>query len=310
MKKVIILRAAGNELANQLWNYAGIYAYILERGYTVENPSFFEYAEYFSMRPATSSLFRFFFCLPFRNYWKRKTALKRRIWRKFYTWYATVREVWHENRIIRSGLERAYRLPPSAPATHELGVLEAIGQEIYFDGWLFRNPVGLEKYRERIRDYFAPRSDIDQNVHETVTALRSQYRTVIGVHIRQGDYRDWRGGAYFLPQTRVREILNEYLKERRLESSHSCFLITSDGPIDTDVFSGLNIHVNHGDVVEDLFLLSSTEAVLGSNSTFGAFASYLGNIPFIVMQEDSMEWEYYRGMNQYFENKYATFVRY
>ena len=31
IKKIVILQTSGNELANQLWNYASIYAYTLER---------------------------------------------------------------------------------------------------------------------------------------------------------------------------------------------------------------------------------------------------------------------------------------
>ncbi len=67
MKKAIIVNAAGNELTNQLWNFASIYAYAHERGYDVLNPSFFEYGEYFMMRAAPSPLMRALFFVPFRN---------------------------------------------------------------------------------------------------------------------------------------------------------------------------------------------------------------------------------------------------
>src|SRR6185436_5554957 len=90
MKKIIIIRTSGNELANQLWNYASIYAYSLEKNLEIFNPSFFEYGEYFRMKSWTNTLFRILFFKPFKNYTKRKFALKRRVWRKMYTWYSNI----------------------------------------------------------------------------------------------------------------------------------------------------------------------------------------------------------------------------
>ena len=86
--------------------------------------------------------------------------------------------------------------------------------------------------------------------------------------------------------------------------------MASDGPIEDGIFSGLNYIASKNNAVTDLFLLASTDTIIGSNSTFGAFASYYGNIPFIVMQKDSVDWEYYKDRNKYFENKYAAFVQY
>ena len=115
---------------------------------------------------------------------------------------------------------------------------------------------------------------------------------------------------YFIPQIRVKEVLDEYIKETKTVAENICFLITSDSPIEIKLFGGLNISVSKENVVADLFLLSSTDTVIGSNSTFGAFASYYGNIPFIVMQKEKMDWEYYKDKISFFENKYSTFVHY
>jgi len=90
----------------------------------------------------------------------------------------------------------------------------------------------------------------------------------------------------------------------------TCFVITSDGPINADEFPGLNVTVSKNNAVTDLFLLASTDVIIGSNSTFGAFASYYGNIPFIVMQKEKIDWEYYKNKDKFFENKYCTVAHY
>lgn len=310
MKKAIIVRATGGELTNQLWNYASLYAYCLERGYSLQSPSFFEYGNYFTM-PAPNLFFRLFFFLPFTDYTKRKQSFKRRLWRKLYGYYANIITSTQKKFVLVS--DNKENKPFYLPPTHEdekLSGLERTTGTIYFDGWLFRNPVGLQKYRQEILRYFRLRHDIKEKIETRIQKLRGEYKHIVGVHIRQGDYREWRGGAYFILQTRVREILEEYLEITRHTTSETCFVVTSDGPIDASLFNGLNVSMGHENAVHDLFLLSSTDAIIGSNSTFGAFASYYGNIPFIVMQKEKMDWEYYSSKKTYFENKYSTFVHY
>jgi hypothetical protein len=306
MKKIVILQTSGNELANQLWNYASIYAYTLERGYHLENPSFFEYGNYFLM-PAPNLIFD-----PFTNYTKRKSAFKRRIWRKIYFWYAHTMLWVFSNRCIthKDADNKPYYLPPTKESEGKLSELEKENKDIYFDIWLFRNPAGLEKYRAKIKEYFKPRGDIEKTVASSIKNLREKYKNLIGVHIRQGDYKTWRNGTYFIEQQRVRKIIEEYLSVFEKKKEQTCFVITSDEPIDMKYFSDLAVVVNNSNAVADLFLLASTDAIIGSNSTFGAFASYYGNIPLIVMQKEPMDWNYYRDKAGYFENKYSSFAHY
>ena len=311
MKKIVILKSAGNELANQLWNYASIYAYALKRGYGIKNPSFFEYGMYFTI-PAPGLFLKILFFPPFKNYTKRKTAFRRKVWRKFYKWYSNiVAWLFHERVISYSGPDyKPFYLPPTKEAGTKLKELEQKEGDIYLDGWLFRNPVGLNKYREEIKKYLQPKKQVASLVDLNIKNLRDRYQNIVGVHIRQGDYRQWRDGAYYIEQKRVREILNEYLEKTGLDKTKTCFAITSDGQINASLFEGLNIFVSKGNMVHDLFFLAKTDVIIGSNSTFGAFASWYGNIPHIVFQKEKMDWEYYKDKKTYFENKYCTFVQY
>ncbi len=311
MKKVVILRSSGNELANQLWNYASIYAYTIERGYALENPSFFEYGEYFNIS-APNWLVRVIFFLPFRNYTKRKTAFRRKVWRKLYQWYTSIIMWFFCDQTVsyESAENKPFYLSPSKETEGKLKELEQGDGDIYLDGWLFRNPAGLEKYQREVKEYFRPKSDIETRVQTQVQKLRTQSQTLVGVHIRQGDYQVWRGGTYFIEQKRVREILDEYIQNFVVDTTKTCFIITSDGPIDPAYFSGLSIVVSNDNAVYDLFLLASTDTVIGSDSTFGAFASYYGNIPFMVMQKEPINWDYYRDKTTFFNNKYSTMVHY
>jgi len=311
MKKIIILQTSGNELANQLWNYASVFAYTKEKGYDLENPAFFEYGNFFTMR-AAHGWFKTFFFTPFTDYTKRKTALRRRIWRKLFFWYARLVFKREKANLIayNNTKNEPYYLPPTKEPSERLAELETQNGNIFLNSWLFRNPVGLRKYRREIQAYFRPRKDIEDIVVAQIEKRRKTHGIVIGIHIRQGDYLTWKNGAFFVDQSRAREIIDEYLSFIKKDKEDAFFIITSDGPIDQKIFEGLSYVISRNNAVTDLFLLSSTDAVIGSNSTFGAFAAYYGNTPFIVMQNTPMDWEYYGGKEEFFENKYSTVVHY
>ncbi len=308
---MVILAASGGELANQLWNYISLFAYACERGYHLENPSFFEYGAAFAIEPP-SRLLKWLFFLPFKGYTKRKGTFRRRAWRKVYGWYAAVRARCHRATLVRHPAVAAapFYLPPSVESQGQLLQAEQASGDLYFDGWLFRNPVGLERYRSQIRAFFQPRVDIRERVEQRVLALREGCGQLVGVHFRQGDYRYWRDGAYALEVTRVREILLEFLTVTGRDPRSTRFVLASDGSVDLASFAGLDVVLSGQDAVTDLYLLAATDVVIGSNSTFGAFAAYYGNIPFIVMRREPMDWAYYQGKTRFFENRDSTMVFY
>lgn len=308
MKKAVIIEHGGGELANQLWNYASIYAYTLETGFKLENPSFYEYGSMFMIRRGCMADMLLY--SPFRAYRGRRNKLLPKIWRKLYKIWAKSVVTRHANSVVSSvnTTNQVYYLPPSAMPSEDLKRLEVEGR-MYFSGWLFRNPRGLEKFRKEIVEYFKPIGKIDAEVNSLISNAR-KYKHVVGVHVRQSDYKEFKNGAYWIEQTRVREILDEYLKFSGKTKEEVCFVITSDGKIRTELFTGLNILISPLSAIHDLFVLSRTDIVLGSDSSFGDFASYLGNIPHIIFKREPIDWNYYFGKNTFFENKYCTMVQY
>jgi hypothetical protein len=201
-------------------------------------------------------------------------------------------------------LNSSVHLPPTASLPRNFEKCNAL----YFTGWLFRNPVGINKFRNEIVIAFKPSNKTETRITSIFDELKQKFELVIGIHIRQADYKIFKESAYFLEQGRVREIINEYAIVYNLNLVKTVFLITSDGPIQTDVFKGLNTYISKENAVIDLFLLSKTSAIIGSDSSFGAFASWYGNIPHIVMKKELMDWKYYTGYKTYFDNKYLTLL--
>ena len=306
MKKLIILKHGGGELANQLWNYLSIYAYGLETKTPVRNPSFFEYHSFFNFLPRenlTTRLFSQFFKTP-----RRRSHIINRWGRMKYAARAKIIATIHSQCIISSENteNRAVYIPPTSPLSPSFAQCDTL----YFSGWLFRNPVGLIKFGPELRTAFTPHTRIVIRVDSIITSLHSQYSHVIGLHIRQSDYKDFKNGNFVISQARVRSIVDEYIREKKLDISKTLFLITSDGPVDTAVFANLNTYISKENSVTDLFLLSKTDTILGSDSSFGGFASWYGNIPHIIFKNEPVDWAYYTDKSGFFENKYTLLAQY
>lgn len=308
MKKFTIIRHGDGELANQLWNYVSIYACGLQSNARVTNPSFYEYHSFFKFVTHENILTKFLSKL-FENNTKRKNSNFKHWCRKFYRIYSFFRIRFSDNKLIMSenSENKSVYLPPS---NNHIAIDSTITGEIFFSGWLFRNPKGLEKYRKELTIAFSPNDNICSQVNNIISNLRAKYDKIIGVHIRQGDYRTFKGGSYLINEIRIRSILDEYIDKLHLDKEKTLFLLASDESIDENKFQNLNIYKSTENAITDLFLLSATDAIIGSNSTFGDFAAWYGNIPHLIATHENIDWNYYISRDKFFENKYCTMVHY
>jgi len=181
---------------------------------------------------------------------------------------------------------------------------------IYFDGWLFRNPLGIKTHHHEIKTFFEPRADIKKRAESIMSDLRKKYTHIIGIHIRQGDYKKFKRGAYFITQERYVEVMRQFMEYYGYDYDDTIFYIASDGNIRADLFSDMNIYISREIAPVDLLCLSQTDMIIGSDSSFGDFASYYGNIVHIIVQSTEIDWSYYEDKTGFFENKYCTMVQY
>lgn len=310
MRKIVILKHGGGELANQLWNFISVYAWSLKANATIKNPSFFEYHGHFNFLENESWPIKILAKL-FADYRGRKQNTWKRLWRGLYSWYPRLITLVAGKKIISSQniTNKVTYLPPTSHLIQEKVNLDK-EKTVYMTGWLFRNPRGLQKYNREIKEVFAPRPDILNKVNNIIGECRKKYSNIIGIHIRQWDYRTFKGGRYFIEQKRIRRIVDQYLGQANLDPTKTLLLVMSDGPIESEQFKGLNFRISQENAVTDLFLLSKTDAIIGSDSSFGHFASWYGDIPHIVISNEEIDWDYYKGKKNYFENKFCTMVHF
>lgn len=294
-KQIKILRHNGGQLGNQLLLFMSVYAYCLEKGFDCINYSFYEYGKYFNFK-TPNFYFKIFELISKFKFYKSHALIY-----ILYRYSTNIITFFEKGIILKADPEDIFYLPPTVDSnkshTNTLHEIEASkNKKIYIDGWTFRNPLGLKKYRELITKKFRPKFEIIKKVKKFIKNIKKDYY-LVGVHIRQGEYKNknFMAGEWYFNEKEVVEILKSYLEGERKNSKKVLFLLCSDGPIDLALFPDLNVILGLGSTMQDLMALSMCDVILGSNSTFGSFAAYYGNIPFFVFDRKQ---KYIKGMGK------------
>jgi hypothetical protein len=154
-------------------------------------------------------------------------------------------------------------------------------------GWKFRDDQHLVAYHRVIADYFTPVEDIRFKAEHAVEKARSQGDFLIGVHIRQGDYRGWKDGVHYFETEQYVHWMRE--ASALHPDRRTVFLICASDPVDYALFGELRVTPGPGDVVADLHALSFCDAIMGPPSTFSTWASYYGRTPLCMLQNHRQE---------------------
>jgi hypothetical protein len=154
---------------------------------------------------------------------------------------------------------------------------------VFVHGFHFRAPNWMERHAEKIRAYFRPIEQHDRASRQAVDRLRQHADVVVGVHIRRGDYLNWRGGKYFfqIPQYAawMRDMMGQF------PGSKVSFLVCSNEPRNAQEFAGLSVGFAAGTPVEDLYALAGCDYVMGPVSSFTQWASFYGNKPLLHLRD-------------------------
>jgi hypothetical protein len=269
-------------LANQLWNLIAIAAFAEERDYWFRDLSG-QLAKEF---PAVAGD-------------RRRSVIVSR-------WSAVMRSSLRDSAVVRASDHVVYLPPSRVSSPADALALERAersdGREIFFDGWPFKNPEGIARHRAALLDLLQPTRDTMSRVEGVIEALRRTSDLLVGVHLRQGDYKTWLGGKLALDARHTARAMREFLEWKELSERDAAFVICSDEPVDMTIFDGLKVTAGPGTAVADLICLSRCDWILGSNSTFGGFASWYGDKPFVIMNAGGVEWSRYGERHGYVED--------
>ena len=139
-------------------------------------------------------------------------------------------------------------------------------------GWKFCDHSAITQYRTQIRGYFTPVESVRQPAEMIVEHARERADLLVGVHIRQADYRTWKNGIHFYETERYAQWMRDIAESNPLK--RVVFLICASNHIDESLFSGVTFVKGPGFPAGDLHSLSLCDKIIGPPSTFSGWASY------------------------------------
>lgn len=156
-------------------------------------------------------------------------------------------------------------------------------------GWAVRSWRLVRKHRETIRNRVTPNRRYMQRAEQFVSRLRSGVDRVIGVLIRQSDYRTWNEGQYYFNTSQYAEWMNQI--DQRMEGSN-LFIVASEVPQPADAFEDVSSvfatgeAVGSGHYLESFAELALCDLVLTPPSTFSTLAAFVGDVPIVPLYRD------------------------
>ena len=149
--------------------------------------------------------------------------------------------------------------------------------------WYFRNDAAIVRHREKICSYLRVNDEFFARPNDIISKARENNATVVGVHIRRGDYKTACSHLYFDDATYLR-FMKEFLDS--WGNKKVVFVLVSNEPINLDYFTknGIEAVDATGLPQEDIVTLSLCDYIMGPGSTFSWWAAYYGNKPRLSIQ--------------------------
>jgi hypothetical protein len=172
------------------------------------------------------------------------------------------------------------------PSYYNLSNLELVAlmkskSVVFLFGRFFRSYDNLEKHQGAVRQHFRLLPGIEDRIHQRFENIQEGADTVVGVHLRRGDYREFAEGRYFYSQQDYANKLRELVASspaRKLS-----FVLCSNEPIELVHFEGLNVTRGPGHEIEDMYLLAKCDYIVGPPSTYSQWASFYGKKPLLQL---------------------------
>ena len=136
-----------------------------------------------------------------------------------------------------------------------------------------------------LKKSFSLRDEYENCKTILVERARRDAEVLIGVHIRHGDYRTYCDGVMYYSTAQYAAVMRSL--ERQLPDRAVRFLVCSDEPQDGAAFEGLDVTISREISAVDMYALSSCDYIIGPNSSFSQWASFIGNVPIHVLDYKS-----------------------
>jgi len=147
-----------------------------------------------------------------------------------------------------------------------------------FGGWIYRYTPIKQEFFEGARSFFDLAEPHNSAVTRIVASARAGAEMLIGVHVRQTDFRHHEGGKFYFTTEEYACLLKQI---RGLFAGRTVkFLIVSDEPKERAQFPEIECSFSSGVPIEDMYAMGGCDYLVGSHaSSFSLWPAFLNQIP-------------------------------
>lgn len=136
------------------------------------------------------------------------------------------------------------------------------------------------------KQIFTPKSLIKEKTDSIINVYRKEY-VIVGVHIRRGDYKNYRNGEWYYEDEVYSEKMEEFEKE--YGSLHPdqkiIFLLCSNEKLNMEYFQSKHsvFQIPQAGIMHDLYGLSQCDYIIAVPSSYSEWAAFYGSTPLFIM---------------------------
>lgn len=267
------------QLGNRLWLYAHFAGFAADHGIELVFPSLDEYADAFE-GTHHDLLARF----PARRSRLPRSALCRSLTYEAFRLAAAVRA--RTGRPRRASLIRLdwnETMSLQAPAFKEQVSNSSL---VLVQGWQFRAERSLANHADDVRRHLQLRSHLRIRAERRIAEARAGGRTIVGLHVRRGDYVRFEEGRYHYEAEIYEKLMDSCLE--LFPGRRVTFVVCSNEPVTLDPPPGARLVPGPGDEFADLHSLSLCDLIVGPPSTYSMWASFVGRVPCWVVADPTV----------------------
>lgn len=264
MKKILFFYKPYGRLGNRLWRYSNLAAWCWDNGFTLWDPTLSDYANLFPTFQGDP-----LFSINFQKKRTNLTNLSRKLFRFLIVNMASQFKFSQLNCDNRKG--RYFELDGMDGKTwlNE----NSNNYFISIEGFWYSSGDLKQKYRERLAKMFSPKIEISEQINKKLANIDSK-KILIGIHIRQTDYRNFLNGDGYYSLIEYQDLIKRLLN--RIGEHKVQFIISSDEHIPETFVNGLPITIGLG-TIQDIFTLSYCDLIIGPRSTFSNWSAFVSN---------------------------------
>jgi Glycosyl transferase family 11 len=307
--KTIIFTHGGGRFGNQMYSYAYLLAFTLEyKNIDFVNMACWEYSDLLEAgrkdflctklldKKRHTVLRLIYFCCKLL-FIKNGSVAKNTIIRALYLYGGNPLAKYYQSQSIL--VEKSWTTERFFVAQHlsklDLADLQSFdlisnANTTFLSGWDICDWKLVQKHQKEIRTSLQIRSKYLDISRIFIAKQREKYDLLVGVMIRQGDYKTWKNGQYYFTSQQYSDWINGMSEAFKLHGKVG-FVVSSDSPQNLKDFSNENIHFTtgiaggNGHYIESLSQLSLCDVLVSPPSSFSMWAAFLGDIPFVSLRQ-------------------------